>query len=395
MVIPEILELNQRAVQQAKAYVKKRFAHETVLAQSGKHFIALIGPRGSGKTVLLKQLINEFPQAVYISLDALIIDDLYGTLKELKERYNFQIFLLDEIHNAKNYEQDLKKAYDFLDIRVIFTSSVALSLYESTYDLSRRVSIIFLHSFSIREYLYFKEDILLPTLTIQQIHEQKWTSEHLKFGYLFEPYLQGGLLPFALDEPNVMSLLGNILTTIISKDIPLISSIKLEETNIIAKMVQFIGMAQVDGISYSSLSQNLNISKYKAEQYVTLLEKAFVLRAIFPNGTNVLKEPKILMCLPFRLLYKDYAIAIGGLREDFFIEMMAQKNSQIYYLKTNRGKKTPDYYIETMDNNWVIEIGGKGKGREKFKGIDLKKSIILSHSNDFHGINRPLYLAGF
>ena len=394
MDLQNILELNQQAIAQGKAYPKKRICYSDIHNQKGKHFTALIGPRGSGKTVLLKQLVNESPNSIYISLDALAIDNLYETLKELKVKYKFQLFLLDEIHNYKNYEQDLKKAFDFLDIRLIFTSSVALSLYESTYDLSRRVNILFLYSFSFREYIYFKKDVLLDSLTIEQIHSKAWSPGHLRYGYLFEGFLQGGLLPFSLEEPNLLPLLNNILTTIITKDIPSIANITLEELGLIQKLVKFVGSAQVDGISYSSLSQNLNISKYKAEQYVALLEKAFVLKAVFPKGTNVLKEPKILMFLPCRLLYKNYNEIIGGLREDFFVEMMSMKGVAISYLKTNRGAKTPDYYLEEASNKWIVEVGGKGKGREQFKGVDLRKSIILSHSNETKGLNRPLFLAG-
>ena len=45
-----------------------------------------------------------------------------------------------------------------------------------------------------------------------------------------------------------------------------------------------------------------------------------------------------------------------------------------------RGAKTPDYYIQYKDENIVVEVGGKSKGREQFKGITEKKKIIFSHS---------------
>lgn len=53
-----------------------------------------------------------------------------------------------------------------------------------------------------------------------------------------------------------------------------------------------------------------------------LLSQAFILNPICPKGTNVLKEPKVLMFLPFRLLYRDWDECIGGIREDFFAEML-------------------------------------------------------------------------
>ncbi|MEK6557182.1 MAG: hypothetical protein AABZ14_02660 [Candidatus Margulisiibacteriota bacterium] len=53
------------------------------------------------------------------------------------------------------------------------------------------------------------------------------------------------------------------------------------------------------------------------------------------------------------------------------------------------------YFQTEGASDYVIEIGGKGKGREQFKGIALSKSIILSHSDDTQGIKRPLVLAGY
>ena len=84
--------------------------------------------------------------------------------------------------------------------------------------------------------------------------------------------------------------------------------------------MKFISKSYVDGINYSSISRNVGITKYKAESYIRLLEKAFVLNVVFPIGTNVLKEPKVLMCLPIRLLYQDVNQALGGMREDFLLK---------------------------------------------------------------------------
>ena len=94
-----------------------------------------------------------------------------------------------------------------------------------------------------------------------------------------------------------------------------------------------------------------------------------------PKGTNILKEPKILMALPYRLLFIDYEQAVGGLREDFFVEMMRSLDIDFYYLKSTRGAKTPDYLVPFNNGDIIIEIGGKKKGREQFKGIQTKKSL--------------------
>jgi hypothetical protein len=47
-----------------------------------------------------------------------------------------------------------------------------------------------------------------------------------------------------------------------------------------------------------------------------------------PKGTNVLKEPKVLMFLPFRLLYSELQQCLGAIREDFFAVGETQQNGR-------------------------------------------------------------------
>lgn len=68
---------------------------------------------------------------------------------------------------------------------------------------------------------------------------------------------------------------------------------------------------------------------------------------------------------------------VGPLREDFFVETMLVLGHTVHYLKTARGAKTPDYLIPGPEGDIVIEVGGKGKGYQQFKGIDAEKKIIL------------------
>jgi len=398
MNLNQFLELDKLAREDGKQYLKKRELHNQIISEKGKHFIGMVGPRGVGKTVLLKQIAIETKNSFYLSADTLEENNLFEIVKILVERYKVKLLLLDDVHFQKEYEQKLKKIFDFLNIKLIFTSSVSLSIFESSYDLSRRVKLLYLYPFSFREYLFFKEDVSLPALTLDKIIKKQWPSEYLRYEYLFEDYLKGGLLPFSLEEADIYSILKNILEKTIRKDIPSVAGLQVDELNDIEKTLKFIGKSPVDGINFTSVSKNVGITKYKAEQYVHLLEKAFVLNPVFPEGTNVLKEPKILMYLPFRLLYKSYDEAIGAIREDFFAEILRMKGWAFSYLKTKRGAKTPDFLIKAEGESIILEVGGKGKGkgkgRQQFKGIKGNKKMILIDSAETDGIKRPLFLMG-
>ena len=394
MNLSYLIELDNLAKKQITAYTKKRYFFDKLAKQTNdKHYTGIIGSRGSGKTILLKQLAAASQKSFYISCDTLD-DDLFETIKEISSKLEVKLFLLDEIHFYTGFEQVLKKIYDFLDVKIVFTSSVALALWESAYDLSRRIVLQKLHSFSFKEFLYFKYDLELQNMTLTDIINNDYDRIILKNHAYFQEYITSGIFPFALEEIDPSNILRNILNTIINKDIPRIGKIDISEIEKLEKMIVFIGKSEIDGINYTSLSNNLKITKYKAEQYIDLLEKAFVLNKVMPKGTNVLKEPKIVMAIPYRLLFRDIKQCIGGLREDYFVETMKMLGKEIFYLKTKRGAKTPDYLLEIDDRKIICEVGGKRKGTQQFKGINVKEKIIFSDGIDSTGIKRPLMLTG-
>ena len=395
MDIQTLNELHVLALRDAERFPQKRLLFADVMAQRGKHFVGIMGPRGVGKTVLLKQLAQHVENSFYISADAVPDLDLFEVAKVLHQTRKIQVLLVDEIHFIPDFARQLKKIYDFLPVRVFFSSSVSLAMYQSQIDLSRRVHILQLYPFSFREYVYFMEKRLVPPLTLHDISHKKWQPEHLLYDYLFYPYLKGGNLPFSLEEENVFSLLQNVLKKIIYSDIPAVYNVRIVDLQIIEKMVRFIGKSAIDGINITSLSKNLGITKYKAEQFVQMLENSFVLHVVWPTGTNVLREPKIVLQLPYRLLYREWDEALGGIREDFAVEMFRMANLECYYLKSTRGKKTPDYFVTENDDHFIVEIGGKGKGFQQFKGVKTGIKMVFSDSNTIDGNKRPLMLLGF
>ena len=143
------------------------------------------------------------------------------------------------------------------------------------------------------------------------------------------------------------------------------------------------------------LNFNLGITKYKAKQYADPFETAFVFMRIFPAGTNVLREPKVLLVPPVRLLHRTPDEAAGGLREDFFALALRQAGIPLHYLKSTRGEKTPDFLVEYRDSRIAFEIGGRGKGRSQFKGIKADRKIILAPDVAPAPDRLPLHLPGF
>lgn len=392
----KLIELNNKSKELALKYPKKRFIYNEILNDRGKHYLGIVGHRGIGKSILLKQLLLDIKNSFYISIDT-FDGDLYQLVNKLNIDLKISTFLLDEVHFYKDFDREIKKIYDFLEVKIIFTSSSSLSMYSSQYDLSRRVILKNLYPFSFREYLFFKFNKSINKLDFKLfLSKPEICRNYFEYFPYFNEYIQGGLFPYSLDEIDPLNILNNILKTIIYKDIAKISKLSIDELDIIYKIVKYICKSAVDDINYSNLSNNLKITKYKAQQYVSFLVKAFVLNCVFPKGTNVLKEPKILLSPPYRLIINDLEAVIGGLREDFAFAMLKYLNLDLYYLKSTVGKKIPDYIIIFDKKIIVIEVGGKGKGRSQFKGIsNYDQKLILSDSTEISDLRRPLFLLGF
>ena len=84
-----LLELNSLAVKGLDDYPKKRFLFNKLRKARGKHFTGITGPRGVGKTILLKQLAKKTKDSFYISLDAVEEADLFEITRHLNQKYLF------------------------------------------------------------------------------------------------------------------------------------------------------------------------------------------------------------------------------------------------------------------------------------------------------------------
>jgi len=394
-ITSEMWELSAKAKEEGAKYQKKRFIYQQIVRYSKERaYAALVGPRGVGKSVLLRQLHHASKDSFYLSLDTHRPNSIYAIAKELEGR-KIPLLLLDEIHAFPNYGLELKKIYDFLtDIHIVFTSSSAISLHDASYDLSRRVRLLSVHPFSFREFLFFERSQEVPALDWKDLLDlgkcRTYSGQVGDAEGMFEAYLTGRNYPFTIAQSNYLSLFTPMLQTIFDKDLILPSRLTLAESYEARNMLTFIGRSPAEDISYTSIAKNLSIIKSKAQRYVDLLEKTYLLKVILPKGTNLSKEPKILLAPPFRLLYKPYEDCIGALREDFFVDAAGRLGAELDYLKGVRGEKTPDYLL----NGVVCEIGGVSKSRSQFKGFAAKRKLIFTQPGLLDETRRPLFFAG-
>ncbi len=388
---------NETAKKQAEGFPRKRFGFAEIFSP-GKAFVGITGLRGVGKSTLLKQRLGQSKESFYVSLDRHAPGiDLLGLADALNKRYGVRELLLDEINYCANWQQGLKSIYDLLGIRVFFTSSVAIEVAKAKADLSRRTVLKNMHPFSFREFLSFSRNENLEKMGIGDIDDTEKMRMVGRFDFLFGEYVSGSLVPAFLEEKNP-AIFANILDRIIERD--LVVSLQFDGRDVMntKTMLDYIAMAGIDDVSYSSISRNVGITKYKAMEYVDALEKAFVLNPVKPFGSNILKEPKILLAPPFRaalLKGKNAPEITGAQREEFFVEAMRMNGIGLHYLKGRRGEKKPDYLATINGEKYVFEIGGPNKSFEQLKASKAKRTYVLSQPANVTATHRPLIFAGF
>jgi predicted AAA+ superfamily ATPase len=396
----DLINLDRLSKEQAGKYPLRRFCypHLKDLLVNTRQMVGIAGLRGTGKTVLLRQLALELGQSFYLSADTLPAGtDLFELTSTLLEQLGIKYMMIDEIHAVKDWQGQLKKIYDFLDLRIMFTSSSSLEVSEGKYDLSRRLTVLALPLFSFREYLQFSKKADISLLTVEKIilnHKELYSKLYPYESY-FRAYSSQGALPACLDSP-LSSIIVSTVEKVTQKDLLNIGKLSQEDIQSIRAILLFISRAGTDGCSYSSIARNVGITKYKAQQFIGMMEAASLLKVILPYGTNVMPEPKIMLVPTLRINLAqgiDEDRLIGAMREEFFIHHITGAGYMVNYLKSMRGQKLPDYVLYYQNQRLIIEIGGAGKGTSQFKGIESKGKLVVSQPASRNGL--PLILFGF
>ena len=155
-------EISNRLINKVKNLFIRSLASEVDWSQ---RLIEIRGSRGVGKTTLLLQRAKAITQSggkvMYVSLDLpqFFSQSLYEFADNFV-KYGGEYLFLDEVHRypAKHKDSDwsleIKNIYDsFPNLKIVYSGSSILHLYQGMGDLSRRKAAYLLHGLSFREYL--------------------------------------------------------------------------------------------------------------------------------------------------------------------------------------------------------------------------------------------------
>ena len=172
--VEELLETSNRQIREESAVFHRYLMDEIDWRD---RLVCIKGPRGTGKTTLMRQRVKEaFGQdskkALYASLDDLWfaryrVKDLVEYLYE----HGFTHVFLDEVHHlGVDWSLALKNISDqFRNINIVYSGSSLLQLEKASGDLSRRQATYLLRGMSFREYLKLEGLLDWPPLEVEKI----------------------------------------------------------------------------------------------------------------------------------------------------------------------------------------------------------------------------------
>jgi uncharacterized protein len=240
-----------------------------------KKAILILGPRQTGKTTLVKQILSDFTgKSMYMNADEpfdrmRLTDASSDQLRQLVGSND--LLVIDEAQRIPNIGLTLKLLVDQLpDKQVIATGSSSLDLANS-----------------INEPLTGR----LFTYSLLPISWQEWTSNvgTLTGERALEQRLLFGSYPDILNNPgDEPALLSSLAAGYLYKDVLSFGNIRKPE--LLEKLLQGLALQLGNEVSYNELSNLLKISKETVAQYIDLLEKSFIIFRLGPFSRNLRSE---------------------------------------------------------------------------------------------------------
>ena len=324
----------------------------------------IVGVRRSGKSVLLKQIIDELLEKgiqddhiIYINFEDYDYID-YTDPKKFNQFIKEQIkdndkyyLLFDEIQNVRDFEKVINSFRATLNVSIFVTgsNSKVLSSDLSTYLAGRYVSIKMM-PFTFREYLL--------------LQEQNGIKSNLDDAFL--EYVEWGGMPQIYNALNLKErkmYLTDLYNTVILKDIVERNSIK--NINLLNRIIQFI-MENIGGIiSAKSITDFLKHERIYTSVDTVINYIDYVNTSMIINKVNRYDiRRKSVMTLLEKYFLADLGILqlknstvekkVGGRLENIVYNELIARGYEVYIGKTKNGEI--DFVVNDFKDRFYIQV---------------------------------------
>ncbi|MBW6490350.1 MAG: ATP-binding protein [Lentimicrobium sp.] len=346
--------------------------------------IVLFGARQTGKTTLSNVILNSFEGNVlrinadelkYIEVLASRDSDKFGLLFD-----GYDLVFIDEAQRIPDIGINLKIIYDsFPGLKILVTGS-------SSFDLAGKIS----EPLTGRTLTY-----TLYPLSLIEIRTEKNVFE-IKAN--LETFMVYGMYPGILTLTSAKAKekhLTELSTAYLFKDVFELSTIR--NPSVLRNLLRLLALQIGSEVSIPELSKNLNISQDTVNNYIDLLEKAFIVFRLGGYSRNLRKEVTKRSKIYFwdtgirnsvinNFSGFDYRNDKGALWENFVI------SERLKYQSYNYINASP-YFWRTYTGaevDYIEEHNGKVRAFEiklKNKKTSAPKTWTENYGEDYFTIN--------
>ncbi|HPD18187.1 MAG: ATP-binding protein [Candidatus Goldbacteria bacterium] len=360
-----------------------------------REYLAVVGPRQSGKTVLFgminSMLSTRGRKTAYVTFeDRMALKQFSAAPVEfirslIDEKVRPSYILIDEFQYVKNGGSGLKLIYDTMpDLKILVTGSSSLDIRTQAgkYMVGRMLTFN-LYPFNFGEFLLANDvrlrrlyehgsQILRDFLLTGRKAEIKQDEDPFfcEISAKFSEYAVWGGYPAVVLEKNrdkKIKILTEIQNNYILKDIKGLLALATDER--LMSLAEFLS-AQAGGIiNYNNLSSLTGIDFRALKKYIKILEETFICCTVRPFFTSKIKElskaPKIYFIdNGFRnSLIDDMRPAekrqdMGALIENYVYRRLLEITEgihPIYYWRTKAGAEV-DFVVKADGQEIPIEV---------------------------------------
>ncbi len=238
--------------------------------------IILLGPRQCGKTTLLKSIFEKGEEVLWLNGDdpeTLFLLDQITTARWRQLLRGKKTLILDEAQRIADIGLKLKLVTDQLpEIQVVASGFSAL-------ELANRIN----EPLTGRKWEYLLYPLSFPEMVDHHglLEERRMLPQRLIFGYYPE------VVTHSADAQN---LLNQLTDSYLYKDILTWDRIRKPEK--IVRLLQAISFQLGQEVSFHELGQLTDLDSQTVENYIRLLEQAFIIYRLPPLSRNLRKELK-------------------------------------------------------------------------------------------------------
>jgi predicted AAA+ superfamily ATPase len=358
------------------------------LALADTPVVALLGPRQSGKSTLVRTLA---PERAYVTLDdeqplRIALEDPVSFIAALPARVT-----LDEVQRAPSLLLAIKAAVDRdrRPGRFLLTGSANLLLLPKVGDsLAGRIEFVHLHPLTESE----KErqpGALLQTFLAGRLTPRISGADTAPANHLPQRLLRGGYPPALLRSPErARQWHRQYLRTVLERDVADVARVRGAAE--LGRLVEIVALRSATLLNLSALSTELAIRRETVDHYLTVLERLFLARRLAAWHRNeakrLIKTPKI------HLLDSGLAATLMGLeaadwttRRDRFGHLA--ESIVVQQLIAQAGWTDPDLRFWHYRDKDQVEVDLVITRGRRTWGVEVKTSATVTPA-DGSGLRR-------